>query len=164
MALDRWIALVAMLVFLVYGYASFFTMDEALPPVLRRNPVWPSSFPKILSVLGLCVSIAIALGLEKQSKAQTSGELDLANPLKYKIGQALALLGMMVLYALTLRSLGFILATFLFLVAGSLILGERRYLAMIITALIASTGIWYLVSQTLGIYLPVMPALFGHQL
>ena len=53
MALDRWLALFIALIFLIYGYTAFFQMDGLLPPILQRNPVWPSTFPKILSVIGV---------------------------------------------------------------------------------------------------------------
>ena len=41
MALDRWIALIIALVFLIYGHTAFFGMDDLLPPILKRNPIWP---------------------------------------------------------------------------------------------------------------------------
>ena len=65
MALDRWIALVFLLLCLVYGYSAFFVMDAGLPPFMRRNPVWPSTFPKILAVCGALVSLVVLLGFEK---------------------------------------------------------------------------------------------------
>ena len=46
MALDRWIALIIALVFLIYGHTAFFGMDDLLPPILKRNPIWPSTFPE----------------------------------------------------------------------------------------------------------------------
>jgi putative tricarboxylic transport membrane protein len=55
MALDRWIALVFIAFCAVYGYLAFFTMDQLLPPFMQRNPVWPSTFPKVLAVLGIIV-------------------------------------------------------------------------------------------------------------
>ncbi len=39
MALDRWIALIFLLICLVYGYIAFFSMDAALPPFMKRNPI-----------------------------------------------------------------------------------------------------------------------------
>mgnify|MGYP006232050781 FL=1 len=65
MSLDRWIALVILCIALVYSYAAFFTMDQLLPPFMQRNPIWPSTFPKILGVLSILVSSVIVLGLEK---------------------------------------------------------------------------------------------------
>jgi uncharacterized membrane protein len=41
MALDRWIALAFIALCCVFGYTAFFTMDDQLPPILRRNPVSP---------------------------------------------------------------------------------------------------------------------------
>ena len=65
MSLDRWIALVILSISLVYSYAAFFTMDQLLPPFMQRNPIWPSTFPKILGVLSILVSAIIVLGFEK---------------------------------------------------------------------------------------------------
>lgn len=62
MALDRWIALVFVAFCCVYGYAAFFTMDQLLPPFMQRNPVWPSTFPKILSVFGVIVGLVVLFG------------------------------------------------------------------------------------------------------
>ena len=44
MALDRWIALVILCMALVYGYAAFFTMDQALPPFMQRLKSLPLSY------------------------------------------------------------------------------------------------------------------------
>ena len=65
MALDRWIALVILGICLIYGYTAWFTMDDALAPFMRRNPIWPSTFPKVLSILGIVAAMIIVLGLEK---------------------------------------------------------------------------------------------------
>ena len=157
MALDRWIALVILLVCLVYGYAAFFTMDQLLPPIMKRSPIWPSSFPKVLAIGAILMSLSILLGLEKSPAEEKSGDLKFSRLLEYNYGQALVLLGLMVAYALLLRPLGFIASTFLFLTLGSFILGERRYGLMIIVAAIAATSVWYLVDSVLGIFLSPLP-------
>lgn len=159
MALDRWIALGLLLVCLAYGYAAWFTMDGSLPPIMRRNPVWPSSFPKVLSILGVVLSLIILLGLEKGEAKEP--DIDYRRLGDYKIGQAVALLALMVAYALLLRPAGFLLSTFGFLMFGSLILGERRWIAMILTASIATGVIWYLVQVILGIFLRPLPSFLG---
>ena len=61
---------------------------------------------------------------------------------------AVALIAGMLVYALSLRSLGFLTATFLFLALGGL-LGERRYWLLVLVAAVASYGIWYLVDLVL---------------
>ena len=159
MALDRWIALIFIAFCCVYGYAAFFTMDQLLPPFMQRNPVWPSTFPKVLAVLGIIVGLIVLLGLEKPAKEAEPSAVDInwRRLHDYNLGQALMLLGLMVVYALALRPAGFLLATTLFLAGGSVILGERRWFTMILTAVIASVAVWYLVQEVLGIFLRPLP-------
>jgi len=161
MALDRWIALVILMICLVYGYTAFFTMDAGLPPFMQRNPVWPSTFPKILAVAAILVTLSILLGLEKTAKEPGSDDIDYRRLGDYNLGQVALLLGLMVAYALCLRPIGFLASTFAFLVAGSVILGERRWHIMVPVAVIAAGGIWYLVQEVLGIFLRPWPFFLG---
>ncbi len=160
MALDRWVALVLLGICLAYGYAAWFTMDGNLPPFMRRTPIWPSTFPKVLSILGILFSLIILFGLEKSETK--IGDIDYRKLWEYHLGQALLLLGLMVAYALLLRPAGFILATTGFLIGGSVILGERRWLVMIIVAGIATGTVWYLVQVVLGIFLRPLPFFLGN--
>lgn len=161
MALDRWIALGFIALVCVYGYAAFFTMDDSLPPILRRNPIWPSTFPKILTILGLIVGLIVLFTPKAAAdKPAKDGAIDLTRLGDYHIGQAIALLVLMVVYALTLRPLGFVVATVGFLVIGSVLLGERRFHILLPVAGIAVGSIWYLVQEVLGIFLRPWPAMF----
>jgi putative tricarboxylic transport membrane protein len=160
MALDRWIALVLLSICLLYGYVAWFTMDANLAPFMQRKPVWPSSFPKILSILGTVLSLIILLGLEKGE--QVIGEIDHRRLTDYKLGQAVLMLALMVAYALCLRPLGFLGSTTAFLVAGSFILGERRWHVMIPVSLLTAGTIWYLVQEILGIFLRPLPFFLGN--
>lgn len=163
MALDRWIALIFVAFCCTYGYLAFFTMDAGLPPIMQRNPVWPSTFPKALSVLGVIVGLIVLLGLEGgEEKELTATDINYRNLAEYKLGQALILLALMVGYALALRPAGFLLATTVFLVAGSATLGERKWHIMIPVAVIAAVCVWYLVQQVLGIFLRPLPFVFGN--
>ncbi|MEM9603763.1 MAG: tripartite tricarboxylate transporter TctB family protein [Pseudomonadota bacterium] len=156
MTLDRWIAIVILVVCLAYGYTAFFAMDDLLPPIMRRSPIWPSSFPKVLAVGGILLSLAIIFGVEKNAGTAQS-DIDLNRLGQYKVGQALLLLGLMVAYAQLLRPLGFLAATFAFLFIGSYLLGERRYLLMATVSAVAAGFIWYLVNEVLGIFLSPLP-------
>ncbi|MGB1669244.1 MAG: tripartite tricarboxylate transporter TctB family protein, partial [Candidatus Puniceispirillaceae bacterium] len=80
---------------------------------------------------------------------------------EYRLFDAVALIAGMLVYALSLRSLGFLTATFLFLALGGLLLGERRYWLLVLVAAVASYGIWYLVDSVLGIYMTPYPAFVG---
>ncbi|RED13972.1 tripartite tricarboxylate transporter TctB family protein [Pontivivens insulae] len=161
MALDRWIALIFLAICLAYGYAAFFTIDAGLPPFMQRNPVLPSTFPKALAVLGVLTSLVILLGLEKNEVVIKEGDIDYRNLGQYKIGQAAILLGLMVAYALLLRPAGFLLSTVGFLAIGSFLLGEKRWVAVMVTAVIAAGSIWYLVQEVLGIFLRPLPFFLG---
>ncbi|MEL7300340.1 MAG: tripartite tricarboxylate transporter TctB family protein [Pseudomonadota bacterium] len=164
MALDRWIALLFVAFCCVYGYAAFFTMDGLLPPFMQRNPVWPSTFPKMLAVAGCLIGLIVLLGLEKPTEEKTPGatDINIARLGEYKVGQAVLLLSLMVAYALFLRPAGFLLATTSFLVAGSFVLGERKFHVMIPVALLATVGVWYLVQEVLGIFLRPFPFFLGN--
>ena len=155
MALDRWIALMILGVCLIYGYTAWFTMDDALAPFMRRNPIWPSTFPKVLSILGIVAAMIIVLGLEKAE--QKEHDIDYRRLTDYNLGQAVLLLALMVAYALCLRPVGFLISTSVFLIAGAVILGDRKWHVMIPIAVIASLVVWYLVQQVLGIYMRPLP-------
>lgn len=159
MALDRWIGLVLLGVCLVYGYAAWFTMDGGLAPFMQRNPIWPSTFPKVLSILGISASLIIVLGFEK-GEAKI-GDIDYRKLWEYNLGQAVLLLALMVAYALLLRPAGFLIATSGFLILGSVILGERRIILTVVIAAIATGVVWYLVQVILGIFLRPLPLFLG---
>lgn len=161
MALDRWIALVILMICLAYGYGAFFTMDASLPPFMQRNPVWPSTFPKVLAVMGSVTALVILLGLEKPAGEPKAMEINYRRLGDYKVGQALGLLAFMVAYALLLRPAGFLISTTAFLVGGSFLLGERKFHIMIPVSLLAAGFIWYLVQEVLGIFLRPWPFFLG---
>ena len=98
MALDRWIALILLGISLVYGYTAWFTMDASLAPFMKRNPIWPSTFPKALSVLAIVACLVILSGIEKSEAKEA--DIDYRRLHEYKLGQAVLLLGLMVAYAL----------------------------------------------------------------
>ncbi|MEP3637101.1 MAG: tripartite tricarboxylate transporter TctB family protein [Paracoccaceae bacterium] len=159
MALDRWIALVLLGICLAYGYTAWFTMDGDLAPFMRRNPIWPSTFPKVLSILAIIAALAILLGFEKSEPKEA--EIDYRRLGDYHLGQALLLLVLMIAYALCLRPVGFLISTSAFLILGSYILGDRKWHIMLPVALIATVAVWYLVQEVLGIYMRPLPGFLG---
>ncbi len=161
MALDRWIALIILGICLAYGYAAFFTMDASLPPFMKRNPIWPSTFPKVLSVLAILTSLVILLGLEGSSDTSKKLDIDYRRLGDYHIGKAIALLALMVAYALLLRPAGFVLSTVGFLSVGAIILGERKFHILLPVAALATGVVWYLVQGVLGIFLRPWPFFLG---
>ena len=60
---------------------------------------------------------------------------------------------LMVFYGLTIKVLGFVLSTALFLFGGFWTMGARRWLVMGGVALAVAAGFWVILSPLLGIYL-----------
>jgi len=156
MALDKCIAVIFLVICVIYGYAAY---TYPLLPFERNMTFLPNTMPMVLSVLGVSFALLILLAPSPKADAEGDalGNINLKNWREYKIGQALGLIALMIVYALTLRPIGFIAATSLFLVGAGWILGERKLVTMIGVALIGALCIWYLVQETLGIYLRPLP-------
>lgn len=78
--------------------------------------------------------------------------------------KVLGLLGLMVLYGFTIKSVGFLLSTTGFLVLGFLLLGERRPLILFVASFPLAAGFQFALHGVLGVYIedPFL-ALFGLQ-
>lgn len=158
MALDRWIAFVFLLICMIYGYTAYFTMDASLPPFMQRNPIWPSTLPKLLTILGIGAGLLVLFS--KPMKPSDDG-INYHRLGDYEIGKALFLMGLMVLYAVALRPVGFLIATSVFLAVGGFVLGERKIHWLVLIAITAAGLIWFLVQEVLGIFLRPLPSFMG---
>ncbi|MEM6986433.1 MAG: tripartite tricarboxylate transporter TctB family protein [Pseudomonadota bacterium] len=154
MTLDRFIGLLFLVGSAVYGYIAFVTMEANLLPFERNMSFLPNTLPKWLSVAGVITALLVIINAGNKNETP---DFDLSDLSQYKPGQVFALLGMMVVYALALRPIGFVIATSLFLMGGSYILGERKWWLMLVVSGIATLSIWYLVQVVLGIYLRPWP-------
>jgi len=156
MALDRWIALVILAGASAYAYAAF---SYALLPFERNAVFLPNTWPKVLSVAAILLSLLILVAPKPNDAGEEDalGGIDLSRFREYQVGQALGLIAAMVVYALALRPIGFLAATVLFLVVAGWVLGERRPIRMTAIAAVAAAGIWYLVDQALGVFLRPLP-------
>lgn len=151
MRLERWIAVIFLLLSVTYGYAAF---TYQLLPFERNMPFLPNTWPMVLSVLGVVLSLLLILA----PKASSNGdESELETLRGYHTGQAMALLLAMAAFALALRPLGFITATVAFLCATGFLLGERKWHLMLPISAAGAFGIWYLVQELLGIFLRPWP-------
>jgi putative tricarboxylic transport membrane protein len=156
--LDRWIAIVFLLICVVYGYTAFFSMDGSLPPFMRRNPIWPSTLPKLLSIIGAITAMIVIFSKPYEPQ---EGSIDYRKLGQYKLFHGICLMGFMVLYAVGLRPMGFLLSTSLFLFASSFLLGERKLHILIPVSVVTAGIIWYLVQEILGIFLRPLPWFLG---
>jgi len=160
MALDKWITIVFLVICTVYGYSAY---NYPLLPFERNMAFLPNTMPMVLSVLGAFFALLILLAPSPKADASGDalGSINLKKWRDYKVGQALALIALMIVYALALRPVGFIAATTLFLVGAGWTLGERKLVTMIGVALVGALCIWYLVQEALGIFLRPLPWFLG---
>ncbi len=155
MALDRLVALVFLIVSLVYGYAAF---TYPLLPFERNMAVLPSTLPMALSVLGVVLSVLIMVSPRPKVAEGGLGEIGLETVRGFKLGQTLGLVAAMIAYAVLLRPIGFLAATSLFIVVSAVALGERKFAVLVPIAVSTAVAIWYLVQETLGIFLRPWPS------
>jgi len=155
MALDRWVAILLLAISLVYGYAAY---NYPLLPFERNMVFLPNTLPMALSALAAIVALIIVVSPRAAKDADELGDVDLGRLREFKIAQTLGLVGAMVLYALLLRPIGFLTATTLFIAGTSCILGERKFHVLIPIAVVTAIAVWYLVQETLGIFLRPWPA------
>ncbi len=155
MALDRIVALIFLVISLVYGYAAF---NYPLLPFERNMAFLPNTLPMALSVLGVLISLLIAVAPKAKADGEELGDIDLQTVKSFKLGQTFGLVGSMIAYAVLLRPIGFLAATALFIIGSAVILGERKYHVLVPIAVVTAVGIWYLVQETLGIFLRPWPS------
>ena len=156
MALDKRIAVVFLVIALIYGYTAY---TYPLLPFELYMVFLPNTMPMALSGLGILFSLIIILTPERSADGGGEAPDDFAIPRlrDAKAAQALGLIAAMVVYALALRPIGFLAATTLFLMGTGWILGERKPLIMILSAVLGAGIIWYLVQEALGIFLRPLP-------
>lgn len=152
---DRVVALFFLAISLGYGYMSW-TFE--LLPFERFIAFRPDTMPLGLAGFGIFFSLAVIVspggddsGLAKDGEGWRT----------YDWISFFKIITLLICYALTLRPLGYILSTTLFLFLGCFILGERRYIVLIPVAVTGTLFIWFLVDNVLGIFLKPLPAFWG---
>ena len=143
---DRIGALILLLFSVVYGVYAF---DIPLLPIQRKAAFTAQTMPIVLSVIGAGLSLALLL---------KPGHGGIEAP-GFRWGLGAAICGFMVLYGLSVRPLGFIIATSVFLMANMLVLGERRWLLIVGASIPIVVGFWALMALVLDVYVAPWPKL-----
>ena len=161
--LDRVVAVAIFLFSAGYAWQAF---NYELLPFERHQPFKPNTLPIALAIASMIVSLAVLLVPKRRdSVVMDESTVDPEEPApeapRYDRVRPLILVGLMVVYALTLRPLGFVASTAAFLVIGATVLGERKFYILLPVAIFSAGLIWYLVQEVLGIYMNPWPAAFG---
>lgn len=108
------------------------------------------TMPYALSVLGIILSFLILV----LPTADPDGRKSLKTVTKgMDWRRAIFLVILMIIYGLTMKWLGFIIASILFLNGGFFILGERRIKGMILASVPLVVALWFIMAALLGVYI-----------
>ena len=158
--LDKLVALALLAFMLAYGWSA---MDYQLLPFERFQAFKPNTMPIALASIGIVLALAVLLiprakGASVIDESTVDHAESEAERLRSydKIRPALLIL-FMVVYALSLRPAGFVVATTGFLILSAATLGERKFHILIPVALGGALLIWYVVHELLGIYMNPWP-------
>lgn len=147
MAREKVGALIMLLFSIAYGLlASRITLTF----LAQQETFTSRTMPYALSVIGILISLAILVlpttdPAGKKSLGQETAGMDWFT--------AILLVVLMFVYGLTMKWLGFIIASILFLLVGFWILGERRVRLMVLTAIPLVLVLWVIMSVLLGVYI-----------
>ncbi len=155
--LEKFLALIILIICILYAYTSFITMQANLLPFEKNMTVLPNSLPKVISIFGIIISTFLILKKEEHNSEESISSINLKNVFSFYYGKALSIILLMIIYTLCLRPIGFILSSVLFLFLASFILGERSYIKLAIICLLGTSIIWLLLEKVLGIYMRPFP-------
>ena len=155
--LEKFLALIILIICILYAYTSFITMQANLLPFEKNMTVLPNSLPKVISIFGIIISTFLILKKEEHNSEENVSSINLKNVFNFYYGKALSIILLMIIYTLCLRPVGFILSSVLFLFLASFILGERSFIKLTIICLLGTSIIWLLLEKVLGIYMRPFP-------
>lgn len=146
-------------VFLIFSIAYGVSAHDIEIPFFAEEDSFNSrTLPIALAILGGLTSLLLLVlppfSIEKENSQENSQENSIAQAFRglyWK--EVILLLILMVVYGLTIKVIGFIISTTLFLALGFWVLGERRIKVILLTSLPLVVLFWYVLSQLLGIYI-----------
>ena len=167
LTVDRIVGLILLIISVLFMIQALQLVND-IAPIFRNQPMRLDTMPKIIGVVAIIASLVTIFMPSTsvrepedqkvlEAKEKLKEEISFANIGDYAVGQLAIMIALMCVYALVLRSLGFIPATACFLFLGSLLLGERRWVSMILVSIIAPTAIWLLVTYVLERKIPAWP-------
>jgi len=140
------------LFFLLFSIAYFYkSFDIHLLPGAHYEAMTARTFPFYLGLMGIVLSLII-LTLSFL-KTEQDDLFDWEHLKTFDFKKGLYFIVAMAFYGFTIRTLGFIISTVLFLIIGFMILGERNIKVILLTSLGVSIVFWFLLTQVLGVYI-----------
>ena len=147
------------LLLLGLGYATAFHVLEAPVPLkVARNPyaLQPNMWPTVLMVLLMICIVLNIIGIIRKNKGKPEFSLSgflgsIPSFLKSKLFLGILIV---VVASLLLEPLGFMVTSFLFLVAYGILLGERKYWRIALIAIVITVFLYVVFGILLQVNLP----------
>jgi len=136
------------LAFSCFYFFNVFNIKEM--PGAEWEVMTASTFPFYLGITGIVVSLLL-LVLSFLNKEKDFLSMAYLRSLDFKTVGYFVII--MIFYGFTIRPLGFIIATILFLAAGFIILQERNIKRVLIISVSVSVGFYLLLNNILGVYI-----------
>ena len=147
MKTDKAGALILLAFSIAYGLLAF---KVPLTFLGQREAFNARTMPFALGIIGTLLSFSI-LVLPSAKTNEEEKVKDAFRGLDWsRVG---FLIGIMIFYSITLRFLGFVISSIIFLMSGFYILGERRIWLLFIGSIPLVLFIWFLMSRILGMYI-----------
>lgn len=121
--------------------------------------IGPKAFPYLLGTSMLVLSLLL-LWQGWQERPKVDRGKAQVNWTRSEIRDFLVVPALIILYALVLESLGYLLSTLFFLLAGMLCMGRRKWTSNLLWALWFSLGTYFLFTHWLDVQLPRGPLPF----
>ncbi|MEM6382164.1 MAG: tripartite tricarboxylate transporter TctB family protein [Pseudomonadota bacterium] len=145
MSRDRVGGLLLLVFFCAYGYLS---TKITLLPFQLNQAFHARTAPQFLTFAGVVLALVLVLKPGDKRPIDTTG---------MTFTRVAVLCGLMVFYGLTVRTLGFIISTSIFLAGGFFIMGERRPLILVGASVPIVIGFWLLMTQVLDVFVAPWP-------
>jgi putative tricarboxylic transport membrane protein len=140
-------ALILLTFSIAYGLLAF---KVPLTFLAQQETFNARTMPFALGIIGTLLSFSILV----LPSGQTDEEDKVKDAFRGLDWSSVGLLiGIMIFYSITLRFLGFVISSIIFLMGGFYILGERRIWLLFIGSVPLVLFIWFLMSRILGMYI-----------
>ena len=143
---------VGSLFFLIFSAIYFQqSFNIHLLPGSHYDSMTARTFPYYLGIIGMAISSLMLLFTF--IKVDITDMFDWDNLKTFDFKKGFYFVGAMFFYGFTIRTLGFILSTIIFLIIGFKILEEKNWKIILLTSFGVSIVFWFLLTQVLGVYI-----------
>ncbi|WP_072679631.1 tripartite tricarboxylate transporter TctB family protein [Arcobacter sp. LA11] len=140
------------LVFSIFYFISVFDIKKM--PGAEFETMTAATFPFYVGITGILISILmIVLPIILKNKEEVSDVITMSYLKTLDFKTTSYFIAVMIFYGFTIRSLGFILSTIIFLALGFLLLKERNLKRIFLVSVGVSVGFYLILNNLLGVYI-----------